>query len=101
MPKISGDAKAAADEAIQRYGDKNDSELKTAAYLTAPMRFMLRREQSAKVNHYKAPIDFLAARLQIGDTSSGLRPPSPHPIRRRNCFVGRFPKVGADASTLG
>ena len=61
-PQISEDAKVAADEAIQRYGDKNDSELKTAAYLTAPMRFMLRREQSAKVNHYNAPIDFLAAR---------------------------------------
>jgi len=61
-PEISGDAKAAADEAIQRYGDKNDSELKTAAYLTAPMRFLLRREQSAKVNHYNAPIDFMAAR---------------------------------------
>ena len=61
-PEISEDAKSAADEAIQRYGDKNDSELKTAAYLTAPMRFMLRREQSAKVNHYNAPIDFLAAR---------------------------------------
>jgi uracil-DNA glycosylase family 4 len=61
-PDISKDAKAAADEAIQRYGDKSDSELKTATYLTAPMRFMLRREQSAKVNHYNAPIDFLAAR---------------------------------------
>jgi hypothetical protein len=61
-PAISEDAKAAADEAIQRYGDKNDSEFKTATYLTAPMRFMLRREQSAKVNHYNAPIDFLAAR---------------------------------------
>ena len=61
-PHISEDARAAADEAIRRYGDKNDSELKTATYLTAPMRFMLRREQSARVNHYNAPIDFLAAR---------------------------------------
>ena len=26
-------------------------------------------------------------------TSSGLRPPSPHPMRRRNYFVGRFPRV--------
>ena len=24
--------------------------------------------------------------------SSGLRPPSPHPMRRRNYFVGRFPR---------
>lgn len=61
-PEISEEARAAADEAMQRYGDKNDSELKTAVYLTAPMRFLLRREQSDKANHYNAPIDFLAAR---------------------------------------
>jgi hypothetical protein len=60
-PKISDDAKAAADEAMQRYGHKSDSELKTAVYLTAPMRFLLRREQSSKTNLYNAPIDFLAA----------------------------------------
>jgi len=62
-PEISEEAKSAADEAIQRYGDKNDSELKTAVYLTAPMRFLLRRERSDKANHYNAPIDFLAAQL--------------------------------------
>jgi uracil-DNA glycosylase family 4 len=62
QPEISEDAKAAADEAMQRYGDKNDSELKTAVYLTAPMRFLLRREQSSKSNLYNSPIDFLAAR---------------------------------------
>jgi len=60
--EISDEARAAADETMRRYGDKNDSELKTAVYLTAPMRFLLRREQSAKVNHYNAPIDFLAAK---------------------------------------
>ncbi len=60
-PEISPEGKAAADEALQRYGDKTDSELKTAVYLTAPMRFLLRREQSAKLNLYNAPIDFLAA----------------------------------------
>jgi hypothetical protein len=59
--KISDEVRAAADEAIQRYGDKSDAELKTAVYLTAPMRFLLRREQSAKANLYNAPIDFLAA----------------------------------------
>ena len=32
-----------------------------AVYLTAPMRFLLRREKSAGVNLYNAPIDFLAA----------------------------------------
>jgi len=60
--EISDEAKAAAEEAIQRYGDKDDAELKTAVYLTAPMRFLLRREQSTKANLYNAPIDFLAAR---------------------------------------
>lgn len=62
QPDISANLKAAADEALQRYGDKDDSELKTAVYLTAPMRFLLRREQTAHVNFYNAPIDFLAAR---------------------------------------
>ena len=62
QPKIPDDAKAAADEAMKRYGDKSDSELKTAVYLTAPMRFLLRREKSLKFNFYNAPIDFLAAR---------------------------------------
>jgi hypothetical protein len=61
-PRISDEARAAADEAMVRYGDKTDSELKTAVYLTAPMRFLLRREQSTKANLYNAPIDFLAAR---------------------------------------
>ena len=61
-PELSEDAKVAADEAMQRYGDKNSAELKTAVYLTAPMRFMLRREQSTKTNLYNAPIDFLAAK---------------------------------------
>jgi uracil-DNA glycosylase family 4 len=61
QPEISDEAKAAADEAMQRYGDKDDSELKTAVYLTAPMRFLLRREQTG-VKLYNAPIDFLAAR---------------------------------------
>lgn len=60
--EISAEAKVAADEAVQRYGDKSDAELKTAVYLTAPMRFLLRREQSTKSNLYNSPIDFLAAR---------------------------------------
>jgi len=44
-------------------------------------------------------------RTVCGDTSSGLRPPSPHPtrlhpisarrMRRRNLFCGRFPSVAA------
>jgi uracil-DNA glycosylase family 4 len=60
--EVSNDLRAAADEALQRYGDKDDSELKTAVYLTAPMRFLLRREQTARMNFYNAPIDFLAAK---------------------------------------
>ena len=59
--EIPANARESADEALQRYGDKTDSELKTAVYLTAPMRFLLRKEQSAKLNMYNAPIDFLAA----------------------------------------
>lgn len=59
--EISDEAKAAADEAIKRHGDKNDAELKTAVYLTAPMRFLLRREQSSRMNLYNVPIEFLAA----------------------------------------
>lgn len=62
QPEISEEAKVAADEAMLRYGGKNDSELKTAVYLTAPMRFLLRREQSTKSNLYNSPIEFLAAR---------------------------------------
>lgn len=62
LPSITDEAKAAAEEAMERYGDKNESELKTAVYLTAPMRFLLRREQAAQINTYNAPIDFLAAR---------------------------------------
>jgi uracil-DNA glycosylase family 4 len=62
LPSITDEAKAAAEEAMERYGDKSESELKTAVYLTAPMRFLLRREQAAQINTYNAPIDFLAAR---------------------------------------
>ncbi len=65
LPAISDEAKAAADDALERYGDKNEAELKTVVYLTAPMRFLLRREQSARMNAYNAPIDFLAARSAV------------------------------------
>jgi len=58
---LSEDAKLAADEALRRYGDKDNAELKTAAYLTAPMRFLLRRERATNQPLLNAPIDFLAA----------------------------------------
>lgn len=60
LETLPADAKAAADEALVRYGGKDDAELKTAVYLTAPMRFLLRREKADRTNLYNAPIDFLA-----------------------------------------
>ena len=60
-PSLSEDAKVAADEVLHRYGDKDDSELKTAAYLTAPMRVLLRKEKAEGVALLNTPIDFLAA----------------------------------------
>jgi uracil-DNA glycosylase family 4 len=57
---LSETAKAAADEALDRYAGKDDAELKTAVYFTAPMRFLLRRENAEGTNLYNAPIDFLS-----------------------------------------
>jgi hypothetical protein len=36
--------------------------MKTAGYLTPPMRFLLRREQTTRMNFCNALIDFLAPR---------------------------------------
>lgn len=58
---LSGEARAAADEALDRYADKDDADLKTAVYLTAPMRFLLRQERTTNRTLLNAPIDFLAA----------------------------------------
>jgi len=55
-------AKVAVEEAIRRYGHQSDADLKTAAYMTAPMRNIMRKEQAQKVSMLNAPIDFLAAR---------------------------------------
>lgn len=60
--KVPAEVAAAVSEALERYGDKSDSDLKTAVYLTAPMRFLLRKERSAQTNFHNAPIDFLAAK---------------------------------------
>ena len=49
------------DEVIERYTYENDSDLKRAVYLTAPMRLILRREKYEKINLYNTPIDFLGA----------------------------------------
>jgi hypothetical protein len=55
------DVKQTLDETMTRYAYGTESELKTAVYLTTPMRYMLRREKTMQVNLYNAPIDFLAA----------------------------------------
>jgi len=60
-PELSDEAKQTLDETLARYQYKDGAELKTAVYLTAPMRHMLRREQNMATNLYNAPIDFLAA----------------------------------------
>jgi hypothetical protein len=59
--ELTDEARQTLDETLQRYQYKDGAELKTAVYLTAPMRHMLRREQSMATNLYNAPIDFLAA----------------------------------------
>jgi uracil-DNA glycosylase family 4 len=55
-------AQAAIDDAVQRYSYASEADLKTAVYMTAPMRNILRKEQTQKLNMFNAPIDFLAAR---------------------------------------
>jgi len=60
--EFGGSARTAAQDAIQRYTYQSESDLKTAVYMTAPMRNILRKEQADKVSMYNAPIDFLAAR---------------------------------------
>jgi uracil-DNA glycosylase family 4 len=61
-PEFAGAARTAAEDAIQRYTYQSESDLKTAVYMTAPMRNILRRERAENVSMYNAPIDFLAAR---------------------------------------
>lgn len=41
---------------LEKYGDKSDSELKTRAYLTKPMRAILRLEKDKATNMYNSPI---------------------------------------------
>lgn len=55
-------ARTAAQDAIRRYTYESEFDLKTAVYMTAPMRNILRKELADKVSQYNAPIDFLAAR---------------------------------------
>jgi uracil-DNA glycosylase family 4 len=61
-PQFSGPATASVQEAIERYAYESETDLKTAVYMTAPMRNILRKEQSQNVSLFNAEIDFLAAR---------------------------------------
>jgi len=61
-PEFSSVSESAVEDALRRYCYDSEAELKTAVYMTAPMRHMLRKERIQKINMYNAPIDFLAAR---------------------------------------
>lgn len=41
---------------MKKFGDKSDAELKSRAYLTPPMKLILKKEQGEAVNLYNAPI---------------------------------------------
>jgi hypothetical protein len=47
-------------DVIERYGKRNDGDLKRIVYLTSPMRKILRREKYQRDNMFNAPIDFSA-----------------------------------------
>lgn len=59
--ELSDKMKVTLENVISRYNYPSDGELKTAVYLTGPMRTILRREQTEKLNLYNAPINFFAA----------------------------------------
>lgn len=46
---------------LSKHGNKTDAELKTAAYLTKPMRSILKLEKEHHLNMFNSPIDLLAA----------------------------------------
>ena len=43
---LSDDEIAFIDESLKKYGNMSDSEIKTKAYLTKPMKYILRKEKS-------------------------------------------------------
>ncbi len=49
---------------FERYKDHSEEQLKTAVYMTTPMRAILRREKYAGENLFNAPIDFFAAKTR-------------------------------------
>ena len=54
--KLGSDAAEFIQEELRKYKDKSDAELKTRAYLTKPMRQMLRQEKENAINMYNNPI---------------------------------------------
>lgn len=49
-------------DVFRRYRAHSDEQLKTAVYMTTPMRAILRREKHGRENLFNAPIDFLATK---------------------------------------
>ena len=43
---------------LSKYGNANNSSLKSSVYLTKPMRAILRREEKERINLYNSPISF-------------------------------------------
>jgi hypothetical protein len=52
------------DSLLSRYGSMTDIEIKRAAYMTAPMRSILRAERLAMAKLYNAPLDLSLAALR-------------------------------------
>lgn len=57
-PQISDQLSKIIGIVWEKYKGKSDEQLKTAVYLSAPMRHILRREKYDKANMFNAPIDF-------------------------------------------
>jgi hypothetical protein len=55
---VPSDIQEFVDSVVDRYRDRTDETLKTAVYLTAPMRRLLRKEKYQGANMFNAPIDF-------------------------------------------
>ena len=57
---VTSDLQKFVDSVVDRYRHRTDEALKTAVYLTAPMRRLLRKEKYQGADMFNAPIDFLA-----------------------------------------
>ena len=58
---------------VRRYQARSDEELKTAVYLSSPMRTLLRKEEYSGANHFNAPIDFTPARQKSREVTKLAR----------------------------